>query len=88
MKEVRETDWREDLKHVEPAKDASAPRIESNSVHLIEIYCVLTCLPGDVKIKKNPHAEVMKEVRETDWREDLKHIEPVKDASAPMIPRT
>jgi hypothetical protein len=29
LKEVKKTDWREDLKHVEPAKDASAPKIES-----------------------------------------------------------
>ncbi len=30
---------------------------------------------------------VLAEVKDKDWREDLKHVEPHKDASAPVIER-
>jgi hypothetical protein len=39
------------------------------------------------KIGKHNRAELLKEVQETDWREDLKHVEPTHDASDPRIER-
>jgi len=42
-------------------------------------------IESDVKVGKNPHPEIMKEVAKADWREDLKHTEPVHDASDPKI---
>jgi hypothetical protein len=32
-------------------------------------------------------AAVLADVKKSDWREDLKHVEPAKDASAPVIER-
>ena len=51
-------------------KDASAPKIEA-----------------DVKpvLQSDAHGTLLREVSASDWRGDLKHVEPSKDASAPRI---
>ncbi len=38
-------------------------------------------------IHKNERPAVLAEIKDKDWREDLKHVEPHKDASAPVIER-
>jgi len=69
---IKGTDWRQDLKHVEPHKDASAPAVDPH-------------LKVNVVAGKETKTGVLAEVKDTDWREDLKHVEPHKDASAPAI---
>ncbi len=90
IKEVKGADWREDLKHVEPAKDASAPKIEGIVVSFFCFMLRLRLLTNNraagVQVKKLDRQGLLSEVKDTDWREDLKHVEPAKDASAPAIP--
>ena len=54
------------------AKDASAPKIEA------------------VKVTSGAETRdsLLREVSAADWRDDLKHTQPVKDASAPRIEGT
>ncbi len=45
----------------------------------------LAHLKVNVAAGKETKEGVLSEVKDTDWREDLKHVEPAKDASAPAI---
>ena len=37
------------------------------------------------KVQKDSRPELLAEVKKADWREDLKHTQPEKDASTPQV---
>jgi hypothetical protein len=75
--DILKTDWRENLKHVEPTKDASAPAIDPN-----QSYEDAVKGKGAAGFTRDALKD---QIKKTDWRENLKHTEPAKDASAPAI---
>jgi DNA-binding ferritin-like protein (Dps family) len=92
--DILKTDWRENLKHVEPTKDASAPAIDRMFSSLVSFLLTRSAANQSYEdaVKGKGAAgftrDALKDqIKKTDWRENLKHTEPAKDASAPAIDR-